>query len=57
MASRFLDRTLPRWINQRGRFSFIPGGLPVLPPGYVFLVDTDGAYLVDTDGAYLVEQL
>lgn len=31
------------------------GGLPPLPPGFIFLVDRDGAYLTDADGAFLVE--
>lgn len=31
------------------------GGGVVPPPGFVFLVDTDGAYLIDQDGAYLLE--
>jgi len=25
------------------------------PPGYILLVDADGAYLTDADGAYLME--
>ena len=29
----------------------------VPPPGFVFLVDNDGAYLLDSDGAYLVEPI
>jgi hypothetical protein len=30
-------------------------GAPVLPPGFVFVIDNDGVYLVDGDGAYFVE--
>lgn len=29
----------------------------VPPPGFVFLVDSDGAYMLDSDGAYLVEPI
>lgn len=31
------------------------GGGVYPPPGFVFLVDYDGAYLTDQDGAYLLE--
>lgn len=32
------------------------GAAPLTPPpGFVFLVDNDGAYRLDADGAYLVE--
>lgn len=27
------------------------------PPGFIFLVDQDGAYLTDADGYYLVEAI
>lgn len=31
------------------------GGGVQPPPGFVFLIDYDGAYLTDQDGAYLLE--
>lgn len=27
------------------------------PPGFVFLVDNDGARLTDSDGAFLIERI
>ena len=30
------------------------GRRPVLPAGFVFLVNDDGAYLIDENGAYLI---
>ena len=35
--------------------SFGTGGVPAPPPGFILLVDHDGAYLTDADGAYLME--
>ena len=32
------------------------GGLPPLPEGFIFLVDTDGAFLRADDGAYLITE-
>lgn len=34
----------------------VRGGL-IAPPGYIFVVDADGAYLTDADGAYLIEAI
>jgi len=31
-------------------------GVPPLPEGFIFLVDTDGAYLRDGDGAFLITE-
>lgn len=32
------------------------GGLPPLPSGFVFVVDSAGNYLVDDDGAYIITE-
>ena len=34
-----------------------PDSIPVAPPGFIMLVDTDGAYLVDDDNYYLMEAI
>lgn len=36
-----------------GSVALIGGLRP--PPGFVFLIDDDGAYLLDVDGAYMME--
>jgi hypothetical protein len=40
--------------HRPGRAPHLTSGLPALPEGYVFLVDSDGNYLVDSDGAYFI---
>lgn len=38
-------------------FIVLLGNALIAPPGFIFLVDGDGAYLLDADGAYLVEPI
>lgn len=42
-------------LSLRGPLCPGKGGGVIPPPGFVFLVDYDGAYLTDQDGAYLLE--
>lgn len=42
-----------------GQLLLVPGidvsvGLPDLPAGFAFIVDSDGDYLVDSNGCYFV---
>jgi len=37
------------------RIATLKKGVPIPPPGFVFLIDADGVYLTDADGAYLIE--
>lgn len=50
---------MPIWLGQKPRGSIRLGSLGtggvVAPPGFILLVDYDGAILTDADGAYLME--
>ena len=57
MASRALKNNWPIVPPAFHTTIFNTGGGPQPDPGYILLVDADGAYLVDADGAYLQEPI
>ena len=39
------------------RIATLSKGVPIPPPGFVFLVDENGAFWVDQNGAYILEAI